>query len=402
MSKKKIIGILAVLVLLGLGILVHDYIDTRKNFDGKLIRNNVGQGSYKQELEIEFLDKKEDIQIEVSERAMSDDEVAAAFEEAIAEIEESYLGKNSNPNKIMWDLNLKSSYCDGKIIAYWKFDNYGIISSEGKLNEEAISEEGDVVNLTAELSYEDESQLYSFSVVVYPLSLDTDEGKVNAIKKAVSNADEIQKDKSVLALPNEVENMSLIWKKKMNYRGLQIILLEIITVGGLVYGQKHDEKKEKQRKLNEKERDYPQIVSELSILLGAGLSFRKALERIVSKYELRKKQSGPRAGYEELVCTYRKIVDGMGELSALEDLGLKCDSKEYRKLAMLLTQNLRKGSRDLLDSLEKEEAYAFERRKQLAIKAGEEASTKLLIPMAGMLFVVIVILIVPALLQMNI
>ena len=86
----------------------------------------------------------------------------------------------------------------------------------------------------------------------------------------------------------------------------------------------------------------------------------------------------------------------------LEELGKNSESREYRKLSMLLVQNLRKGSRDLLDCLEKEEKYAFELRKQNAIRAGEQASTKLLIPMAGMLFIVILILIVPAILQIKI
>ena len=99
--------------------------------------------------------------------------------------------------------------------------------------------------------------------------------------------------------------------------------------------------------------------------------------------------------------TYRKMADGRSEIQALEELGKSCESKEYRKLSMMLIQNLRKGSKDLLDSLEKEEKYAFEMRKQRAIRAGEEASTKLLVPMAGMLFIVIVILVVPAIMQMN-
>ena len=102
-----------------------------------------------------------------------------------------------------------------------------------------------------------------------------------------------------------------------------------------------------------------------------------------------------------MICTYRKMMDGMGEIAALEDMGQKSESKEYRKLAMLLVQNLRKGSKDLIATLEKEEQYAFEMRKQRAIRAGEEASTKLLLPMAGMLFIVIVILIVPALMQLG-
>ena len=192
------------------------------------------------------------------------------------------------------------------------------------------------------------------------------------------------------------------WQKKMNYRGLHLIILGIAAIAGLVAGQKRDAKQASKKLLEEKERDYPMIVSELSILLAAGMSFRKALERIVLRYSAKKESAGIRPGYEDMALTYRKMVDGMGEIAALEDLGMKSESKEYRKLAMLLSQNLRKGSKDLLDSLQKEEQYSFELRKQRAMRAGQEASTKLLVPMAGMLFIVIVILVVPALMQMNI
>ena len=121
-----------------------------------------------------------------------------------------------------------------------------------------------------------------------------------------------------------------------------------------------------------------------------------------NRYSAKRKTGIKRAGYEDMLITYRKISEGAGELQAIEDLGKASESKEYRKLSMLLLQNIKKGSKDLIDTLEKEEKYAFELRKQKAIKAGEEASTKLLIPMGGMLFIVIVILVVPAVMQMNI
>ena len=97
----------------------------------------------------------------------------------------------------------------------------------------------------------------------------------------------------------------------------------------------------------------------------------------------------------------RRMKDGIGEKTAIEELGKYSDCKEYRKLSMLLSQNLMKGSKDLIISLENEEEAAFEMKKQRAIRAGEEASTKLLLPMSGMLFIVIVVLVIPAILQIN-
>ena len=188
----------------------------------------------------------------------------------------------------------------------------------------------------------------------------------------------------------------------MNFRGLQIILLGILAVVALLLGKKADEKKESAKRMDEMKKDYPLIVNQLSILMGAGMSFRKAVERIVTRY-INGLKSGKeqRPGFEEILKTYRKMADGRGEIQALEELGKSCQCKEYRKLSMLLVQNLRKGSRDLLDSLEQEEKNAFEMRKQTAMRLGEEASTKLLVPLAGMLFIVIVVLVVPALMQVN-
>ncbi len=394
-SKKQTIEILLVTVGLGLALLIYDYVDTQVNFDGKIERSAAGTGNKNEKLRLMFLDEEQELNVEISDKALSEDEIESQFDTAIKEIDETYLGANVNANQINSDLNLKSSYCDGLILAYWKFDKYGLIQSSGALNEENIPPSGEVVTLTCELSYEEQMRLYSFSVVVFPSDLGN-------IVNTVKQKDKSTREKDVLVLPKEVGTMELSWRRSMNFRGLQLMLLGLITVAGIKIGKTRDEKKLKEELILEKEKDYPLIVSELSILMSAGMSFRKALERIVTKY-LQKKQTGEiRPGYEDILYTYRKMRDGMGELAAIEDLGLHSDSKEYRKLSMLLSQNLKKGSSELINTLEKEEKYAFELRKQRAIRAGEEASTKLLIPMAGMLFIIILILVVPALMQMNI
>ena len=401
-GKKQIIEIVAVCIVMGVGLLIYDYWDTQVNFDGTIKRSEAGAGDINEKFDVDFLDESSEITVDVSEKSLSDSEMEKYFKQAIEEIDSTYLGDNKSANQVMYDLNLKSSYCGGLIDAYWKFDKYGYISTEGKLNETEIPDEGEVINLVAELSYGDESELYSLSVVVCPLSTDTLEGKLTAIKKEIDKIDEETRSSDEFVLPKKVDKISLNWKRKMNYRGLQVIILGIVTAIAISVGMKKDEKQKAKELIEAKEKDYPMIVSELSILMCAGMSFRKALEKIITKYMQKKKAGFERPGYEDMVCTYRKMLDGMGEIAALEDLGQKSESKEYRKLAMLLVQNLRKGSKDLIDSLEKEENYAFEMRKQRAIRAGEEASTKLLIPMAGMLFIVILILIVPAILQIKI
>ncbi len=63
---------------------------------------------------------------------------------------------------------------------------------------------------------------------------------------------------------------------------------------------------------------------------------------------------------------------------------------------MMLSQNIRKGTKGLTDFLGRESEDAFEERKNLAKKIGEEAGTKLMIPMFLMLIIVFAIVIVPS------
>ncbi|QFJ54073.1 type II secretion system F family protein [Pseudobutyrivibrio xylanivorans] len=402
LTKKQLVEIVLVTTGMGLGLLVYDFLNTNINFDGTIKRNDAGKGILTEDLKLEFLDQNQEMSVEVSDRSLTGRKLDEAFDKAISEIQETYLGQNEAADNVIYDLELKDSYVDGLISADWKFDTYGIISNEGKLREENIPEEGVIVTISGILYYEEE-RIHSFSVVVNQKGLDTLDGQMSAINRAVKAEDESTRQRKKLSLPKDVQGMTITWKKKMNYRGLQIILLGFATVAGLVLGKKKDAQKAATLLTEEKEQDYPMIVSQLSILMGAGMSFRKALERIVAKY-LNGLKNGEtrRAGYEEIVRTYRKMTDGHGEIQALEELGKTCECKEYRKLSMMLIQNLRKGSKELLDSLEKEEKYSFEMRKQRAVRAGEEASTKLLLPMTGMLFIVIVILVVPAVMQMNI
>ncbi|MFR1059968.1 MAG: hypothetical protein ACLSEY_05695 [Enterocloster sp.] len=61
-----------------------------------------------------------------------------------------------------------------------------------------------------------------------------------------------------------------------------------------------------------------------------------------------------------------------------------------------LEQNRKNGSRNLRERLRLEMAEAFEERKHQARRLGEEAGTKLLVPLFLLLAVVMVMIAVPA------
>lgn len=75
-------------------------------------------------------------------------------------------------------------------------------------------------------------------------------------------------------------------------------------------------------------------------------------------------------------------------MRAYQEFAKRCDLQPYRKLVSLLVSGQKIGNRNLMDKLEEEAERVFLERKNTARKLGEEASTKLLIPMMLMLMVV--------------
>ncbi len=400
--QKKIKLIVLVSFLMGGAILLSDYLNNRVNFDGILTRREAGKGDSTQELEVFFNDNQETKLIELEEQALDAKQVESAFDKAINEIDETYLGENESPDNVQYDLVLNGKYADGLVKATWQVDDYSIITTEGLVNEKNIPEDGQMVHLQAFLTYGESQRIYQLTVFVYPLGMDTYAGQSYAIEKAVEELAASDTEAKV-QLPEKVEDMALTWKRPIDYRGLQLMLLGLAGALAVYLGDRQEKKKAAKALLEQRIRDYPLIVSDLSILMAAGMSFRMALEKIIGRYykKVEKDKSKKSAGYEDMAHCLRRMKDGIGEKTAIEELGKYSDCKEYRKLSMLLSQNLMKGSKDLIISLENEEEAAFEMKKQRAIRAGEEASTKLLLPMSGMLFIVIVVLVIPAVLQIN-
>ena len=87
---------------------------------------------------------------------------------------------------------------------------------------------------------------------------------------------------------------------------------------------------------------------------------------------------------------------GVSELQAYRLFGTRCRSQKYIKLVSLLEQNAKLGASGFLSTLQQESRDALQERKSHARQLGEEAGTKLLLPMILMLAIVMVVIIVPA------
>ena len=136
--------------------------------------------------------------------------------------------------------------------------------------------------------------------------------------------------------------------------------------------------------------------------VGGGMTVRMAWEKIVVDYRVRQKSgSKKRYAYEFMSEGLNMLKSGKPQIYVYEEFGMKCGIKEYMKFSSLIVQNIKKGTKELALLLTLEAKDAFEERKNMAKKYGEEAGTKLLLPMIIMLIVVMAIIMVPALMSFS-
>ena len=181
-----------------------------------------------------------------------------------------------------------------------------------------------------------------------------------------------------------------------------MIILGIVAAGFIFVKKVQDEQEKQKKKQEQMLRDYPEIVSKFTLLLSTGMTLKAVWTKVIQTYEEQRKHTGRREAYEEMCITGREMQGGIPEKEAYERFGQRCGLIPYMKFGAMLSQNLKKGNKGLAEMLSMESIQAFEERKSIAKKAGEEASTKLMLPMFAMLAVVLFMVIVPAFLSMQI
>lgn len=370
----------------------------------KIVRNSYGQGEKEQEVVVGgLLKEKTPLAVTLRERQYKENEAEAAFAPAYELLMARILGENETLLQVRSNLNLITRLEEYGISVEWSSDDRALIDPSGEVANTDCPEQGVEHYLTATMKAGRYTRDYVIKTKVYPPVKTGEELKLDTYKKLLLSLDEQQKTSKELVLPKEYDGQSLSYGVKRT--GGYWIFLVLGTGAAILLPFREIRNKQDLKKKRERELllDYSEVVSKLVVFLGAGLPIRKAWERIVIDYEEKlQKTSHPRYAYEEMKNAYYLMGRGVSETKAYAEFGNRCRILPYRKLAGILEQNVKNGTGNLRTVLETEMQEAFEQRKLLARRMGEEAGTKLLLPLFMMLAVVMVIISVPAFLSFGI
>lgn len=402
--KREQLIVVAVAVVGGvlLALLAPEQEDDTMGENGAIARPEFSNGSMRVYLQVKGESESDtfekEVALSVGERRPDADRLEKLFDEGFAEGERLLSEGNASLEKIEHNLDLPEEIGE-YLKATWKSDAPEYLSSFGRISEE-IPEEGVLVHMKLTLSYEEEGRERVYDLHVYPKA----DERSFAERLESYLQEEAEKGDAEAHLPSEFEGFSLAYAKPEGTSTRVGILVLAVCAAALLYVSRG---KQLERALDERkeslERDYPEIVSKLTLYFSAGMTIRTAWERMVEEYENAREQTGcTRYGYEEMRRTLSGMQTGTFEGEAYGQFGRRCGSYGYLKLGTLLEENVRTGLADLPKLLETEVNAAQDMRLLQAKQLGEKAKTKLLLPMLLLLVIVMVIVMVPAYLSTGI
>ena len=373
----------------------------------RINREDYGGNSVNHQLQMQIEgEKSENVEIQVSPRMYSEEEVQSLFRQAMNKLDQVILGENETADHVVKPLCFPQELEGYPFAISWEPGRYDVMDMNGRINQDAVLEEdpegeGVLVKITGILRYGTEEAAYNTQVLVFA-DVEETETIRNQVLNAARQAEEVSREEKSFVLPEQVNGRTVRWRFRKESKVMPVLMLGAVICVFLVVQER--QKKEKLRKDRKEQMlfDYPEIVSQFTMLMGAGMTAKNVWKKITADYCGQKERGGRvRDAYEEMVITLQEMQSGIPEAECYERFAARCGLVPYMKMGALLSQNLRKGAKGTSDMLKMEAIQAMEDRKSRARRLGEEAGVKLLLPMLLMLVIVLVIVVVSAFLSID-
>ena len=176
---------------------------------------------------------------------------------------------------------------------------------------------------------------------------------------------------------------------------IAFIIFGVLLIASMAFlHDKELEKRLKKRRLSISI-DFPGFLNKMTLLVNAGLTVRKAWEKIAQE------SPGDSDFYKEVNAVIGEINAGKPELKAYEDFARRCRTAEVARFVTILLQNIRKGNEEMVSILRVLSNESWDTRKNIARKLGEEASTKMIVPLMLMFIAILIIVAAPAIMAIS-
>ncbi len=148
-----------------------------------------------------------------------------------------------------------------------------------------------------------------------------------------------------------------------------------------------------EKRQEEIDRDFPNILSKTALLVTAGMNITKALEEACA--------SGTSTIYVEFQRVMKEVGQSSSVAASLASLQSRCSNRYLDRMVSLITKSYSFGNANLADDLREINRQCWNEKKHQARRLGELVQTKLFIPTMLMFVGILVVIIVPAMAGFN-
>lgn len=359
----------------------------------RIRRNPPGGGSRYVELALERQDGGgQPVRLEVKEQIYTQEALWEAYLEAKEILGKSIQGENVSLTEITGPMELPGEIDGYPFRIIWKSSRPDIIGADG-IPQPGIYGREEEAELTAVFQCLDFEETGTWKIRVRFPQATVREQWEEELWERLQESDTETAFEEAWELPEEIAGERILWKEEDMHPAGKALGLTGCCMLLILWNR--GRKAERARKARETalEEEYCNVVTKLSLYLGAGMTVTGAWRRTAASGC---PDGNRRYAYEEMRLVCRELDSGVSESRCLEAFGRRCGRQEYVRLSALLSQNLKKGNRELIGRMRKEALQAQENQKNMARRRGEEAASKLLLPMAMLLGMVLTMIILPA------
>lgn len=322
----------------------------------------------------------------------SEVEVQQYLDELLDELPVHITGRNKELSSIEHPIVLPDTVGNAGASITWISSEPSILDETGSIHWLDI-DRAQTITLTATASLGDEKRERSYELTIQPPS----QGMIQeSIKRSLEKTlDQVRKDAvngGDIYLPERTpDGAKITWMEKRN--NLTGSLLLVFTMGFLlVFARRYEgAKREMLRERKRIERDLPEFVDALVLMLYAGSYTEGAIKRIASNYEMGADAKGEYPLYEQIRSLRDHLEQSNVSLSQeLRTLADYCNIRELSRIITILTDNLDKGIA-LAEKLDTESALLRYGRKRKSKESGHIIETKLTFPMVLLLVSLLII-----------
>lgn len=366
--------------------------------NGEIVRGSYKDGAVDVRLLADYGQRQMDFQVQVEPVLLQGEEMEALFEEFLERLPEWISGGNESLHEVKADLMLEEQYGSYPIYVEWESGRPDLVSDTGYV---AGVEEAEQVTLYAHMTYGRHQRTEEVAVTLVPPVYTEEELLYREMQEMLGQAQKDTVEEEVWVLPARWRGESIGWKQLVEDNSLLLWGAAVAAAAGAYLLADRDLHKQLEKRKERMHREYPEMLHKLVLFVGAGMTIRGAFQKIAGDYE-KKRQNGGRESpvYEEMLYTCRELRSGVSEGTSYEHFGRRIGLQEYVRLSTLLMQNLKRGNSTLLERFREEADKAAQEQLQQGKKLGEEAGTRLLVPMVMMLAVVMAVIMIPALSNM--